>query len=106
MDQFMSRNDVSTFFTLELTKRHLDLSSPYLLVLFKLDPRVLEQFHAVLRVHVLSEVELEVELPGGDTLGQIAILVQERQTQLDYLQEVHVAAKELVLVISSALELP
>ena len=32
------------------------------LMAIKLDPRILQQFHTVLRVHVFGQVELEVEL--------------------------------------------
>lgn len=71
-----------------------------LLVLFELDARVLQQVDAVLRVHVLGEVELEVELPGGDAVrGQVRLLVHESQTQLDDLEEVNVTAQKLVLVV-------
>ena len=72
-----------------------------MLVLLELNARVLQEVHGVLGVHVLGEVEAEVELPRGDAaLGQIAALVQEGQAELDDLEEVDVAAKELVLVVS------
>ena len=45
-----------------------------LLVLLELDARVLEQVHRVLGVHVLSQVELEVELPRGrSALGETQV---------------------------------
>ena len=79
---------------------------PLLLVLLELDPRVLEEVHRVLGVHVLRQVELEVELPGGDPrVGQLTLLVQERHPQLDDLQQVDVATKQLVLVVGRRLEL-
>ena len=42
----------------KLEKKREDLS----LVAVKLDPRVLKQLHTVLCVHILREIELEVEL--------------------------------------------
>ena len=76
-----------------------------LLVLLELDAGVLQEVDRVLRVHVLGQVKLEVELPGGDALGQVALVVQERQTQLDDLEQVHVAPEQLVLVVSRRPEL-
>ena len=49
-----------------------------LLVLLELDPRVLEEVNRVLGVHVLRQVEFEVELPGGGArFGQGTLLVQK-----------------------------
>ena len=65
-----------------------------LLMLIEEDARVLQQVDAVLGVHVLGQVELEVELPRGDAArvrGQGPFVVQERQAQLDDLQQVDVA---------------
>ena len=42
----------------KLVKKREDLS----LVAVKLDPRVLKQLHTVLCVHILRQIELEVEL--------------------------------------------
>ena len=78
----------------------------FLFVLLELNPRVLEQVHRVLGVHVLRQVELEVELPGGGSvLRQFAVLVEERQAKLDDLEQVDVTTQELVLVIRRRLEL-
>jgi len=75
-------------------------------VFFELDARVLEQVDGVLGVHVLRQVELEVELPGGGTaFRQLSLVVQEGQPQLDDLQEVDVASQELVLVVGGGFEL-
>jgi hypothetical protein len=71
-------------------------------VFFELDARVLEQVDGVLGVHVLRQVELEVELPGGGpVLRHLSLVVQEGQPQLDDLQQVDIASQKLVLVISS-----
>ena len=59
----------------------------------------------VSRVNV-REVELEVELPGGGPRGVVPVLVHEAEAQLDDLQQVHVAAQQLVLVVHRAAELP
>ena len=100
-------------------------------VAVKLDPRVLEELHTVLSIHVLREIELEVELkkiiswdnrdengsgkgdhgkrilktrwaghyyaylPGANALWHFAISVEESQSQLDDLQEVHIAPQKL-----------
>jgi hypothetical protein len=75
-------------------------------VFFELDARVLEQVDGVLGVHVLRQVELEVELPGGGTaFRQLSLVVQEGQPQLDDLQEVDVASQELILVVGGGFEL-
>jgi hypothetical protein len=46
----------------------------------------------------------EVELPGGDALRHVSPAVQEGQPQLDDLEQVHVAAQQLVLVVGARLE--
>ena len=55
---------------------------------------------------ILREVELKVELPRGRPRWIFARLVHEGQAQLDDLQEVNVAAQQLVLVVGVAAELP
>ena len=64
------------------------------------------QVDRIFSVHIFGEVELEVELPGGwSTLRQISLLVQEGKPQLNDLQQVDVASKELVLVIGRGFKL-
>ncbi len=46
----------------------------------------------------------EVELPGGDALRHVSPAVQEGESQLDDLEQVHVAAQQLVLVVGARLE--
>jgi hypothetical protein len=46
----------------------------------------------------------EVELPGGDALRHVSPAIQEGQPQLDDLEQVHVAAQQLVLVVRARLE--
>lgn len=97
------------------------------LVLLELDPRRGEQLDGVLGVHVLSgggdaalvtaaggkpldcwsvsrEVEFEVELPGGRSRRIFPLFVHEGEAQLDDLQQVHVAAQQLVLIVGVASE--
>lgn len=52
------------------------------------------------------EVELEVELPRGRPRGIFPLFVHECEAQLDDFQQVHVAAQQLVLVVSVAPEFP
>ena len=53
----------------------------------------------------LREVEFEVELPRRRAGGVVPVLVHEREPELDDLQEVDVAAQQLVLVVHGAAEL-
>jgi len=46
------------------------------------------------------ERELEVELVRAHARGELAILVAERQPQLDDLQQVNIAAQRLVVEIA------
>ena len=76
------------------------------LVLVELNAGVLQQVDAVLGVHVLRQVELEVELPRGHAVGgQVRPLVHEGQAQLDDLEQVDVAAQQLILVVGRGGEL-
>lgn len=56
-------------------------------------------------VRHLRQIEFEVELPGGVAGRRLAILVHERQAQLDDAQQIDVAAQHLVLVVSRRPEL-
>ena len=58
-----------------------------------------------MHVHI-REIKFEVELPGGCSWGVVAILVHERQSELDDLQQVHITAQQLVLIVHRAAELP
>ena len=76
------------------------------LVLVELDARVLQQVNAVLGVHVLGQVELEVELPRGYTVGrQVCRLVHESQAELDDLERVDIAPEQLILIVGRGSEL-
>ena len=48
--------------------------------------------------------ELEVELPGGDVLWEVAILSRQSNTDLDDLQEVHITPHGLVMIVGGCLE--
>jgi hypothetical protein len=61
-------------------------------VLFKLNAGVLQQVDRVLCVHVLRQVELEVELPRGRAgLWELALVVKEGEPKLDDLEQIDVA---------------
>jgi len=55
---------------------------------------------------VLRKVELKVELPCGRPWRILSLLVHEGEAQLNDLQQVHVAAQQLVLVVGVAAEHP
>ncbi|TYZ66592.1 hypothetical protein PybrP1_002589 [[Pythium] brassicae (nom. inval.)] len=76
----------------------------HLLVLGEVDARLLEHLDRVLRVHVLAQAELEVELPHGYVAHEGAVLVEKRHAQLDDAQQVDVAAQRLVLVVGRGRE--
>ena len=67
--------------------------------------RAVKQTRHSCRCHS-HEVELEVELPGGDGLRHVALLVEEGDAQLNHLQVVDVTPPQLVLVILGAAEFP
>ena len=50
------------------------------------------------------EREFEVELEGADARGQLTLLVTEGEADLDYLQQVDVAAQRLVVKVGRRLE--
>ena len=76
-----------------LTCEHVWINA-FELVLRKLNARVLQEADRLFRVHVLRQVEFEVELPSRDTgVRQIALVVQKGQTKLDYFQQVNIALK-------------
>lgn len=96
-----------------------------LLMLFKLNTRVLKQINGVLRVHILAEMmrlitqlrnlhiskhlretKLEIKLPCREVRRRVAIFIHECEAELDNLQQIDIAAKQLVLVISSGTKLP
>jgi hypothetical protein len=70
-----------------------------------LDAAVGQQIDAVLGVDVFGDLKAEVELPCRDARWRIAIFVEECQADLDDLEEVDVAAQQLVLVRLGRVEL-
>ncbi len=44
--------------------------------------------------YYLGQVELEVELPATHSLGYIPVLIEERQANLDDLQEVDITSED------------
>jgi hypothetical protein len=53
----------------------------------------------------VRQVELEVELPGH-ALRRVALLIAERDAQLDHLEHVDITPHRLVVVVGPSLELP
>lgn len=51
------------------------------------------------------EIKFKIELPGAVSRWSFALLIKKGQTKLDYLEEVHIATQELVLVVCIATEL-
>lgn len=51
------------------------------------------------------ETKLEIELPCRVVGRCVAVLVHECETELDDLEEIYVAAKQLILVIGCGTEL-
>ena len=50
--------------------------------------------------------ELEVELPSGNVLGKVTVLIRERDPNLDDLEKVDVTPHRLVVVVRGCLERP
>ena len=85
--------------------------NPQFVVPLKVDARGRQQVNRVLRVHVvpahlvnthrtgIRKIKLEVELPRAHVLGEIPLRVRKRQSQLNHLEQVHVAPQRLVVVI-------
>lgn len=68
-------------------------------VALEVDARGLQQVDRVLGIHVVLQREGKVELPGMCAGGRVAVLVDERDAQLDYLEQVDVAAQRLKVVV-------
>jgi hypothetical protein len=66
--------------------------------------RPIELLNTALNILLYRLSRPEVELPGGDALRHVSPAVQEGQPQLDDLEQVHVAAQQLVLVVGARLE--
>mmetsp|Transcript_2579 Transcript_2579/g.7594 ORF Transcript_2579/g.7594 Transcript_2579/m.7594 type:complete len:285 (-) Transcript_2579:138-992(-) len=75
-----------------------------LLVLLEVDARLGEQVDGVLRIEVIVEAELEIELPGAAAGRQDAVAVAEGDPQLDDVEQVHVAANVLVVGLRARAE--
>ena len=54
----------------------------------------------------LRKIESKIKLPARRRCWQISLIVKERQTNLDDLQQIHVATQHLVLVLRRCLEIP
>jgi len=68
-------------------------------MILKANATLHQQINTILREHVTSEREFEVELPAGAAGGEDAGFVGERETELDDLEQVHVAFEGLVVVV-------
>jgi len=55
-------------------------------MLRKVDPTLLQQLDRVLRVNIIIEGELKVELPGGTVLGAVPLGVGKGKTELNDLR--------------------
>lgn len=53
---------------------------------------------------ILREVKLKIELPSRCSWWVFTLLIHKSEAQLDYLEQVHIAAQQLVLVVSIASE--
>lgn len=76
-----------------------------LLVSLEVDPRPRQQIYRVLRVHVLSEAEFKIELPGGYPWWEAALSIRKCEPELNDLEEVHIAAQRLVVILGGTLEI-
>ena len=81
------------------TLRKVTRLNPLETVLLKVEAGAPEQIYRVLGVQILHQVELEVELPGADSLGQVPRPVKQSNTQLDQFEKVHIALDKLVFVL-------
>ncbi len=70
----------------------------------EVDAAVAQQLDAIRRVDVRREVEAEVELPRADGVGDLAALVEQRDAELDHLEQVHVVVQARVVVVLRRLE--
>ena len=68
-------------------------------ILLEHDARLGEQIDRLLGVHVLVDVEVKVELKRGRLHRHVALLVHEREAQLNDLQQVHIALETLILIV-------
>ena len=63
----------------------------------------LEEVDGILGVHIFCEIEFEVKLIAKDG-GSFALVVHERDTELDDFEQVDVATQQLILIIRSGAE--
>ncbi len=61
-----------------------------------------EQVDGVLGVHVVRKIEGKVELPGGALVRGLAVGVGQGDSELNYLEQVDVAAQRLILEVKGA----
>ena len=47
----------------------------------------------IIELHVLGDIELEIELPGTNFIWQLAILVEKCEAQLDHLEQINIAPR-------------
>lgn len=57
------------------------------------------------RIAILREVKLKIELPRWRPGWVVPLLVHKCEAQLYYLEQIHIAAQQLVLIVSVASEL-
>eukprot|EP00308_Calcidiscus_leptoporus_P025129 CAMPEP_0119376206 /NCGR_PEP_ID=MMETSP1334-20130426/39513_1 /TAXON_ID=127549 /ORGANISM="Calcidiscus leptoporus, Strain RCC1130" /LENGTH=341 /DNA_ID=CAMNT_0007394727 /DNA_START=40 /DNA_END=1065 /DNA_ORIENTATION=+ len=81
--------------------RRLD---PPFLVPTEVDARARKEIDRVLRVDVVVEGELEVELVRAHIWRELAVLIAQREAELDDLQEIDVATDRLVVKVRGRLE--
>lgn len=71
----------------------------------KVEPGLGQELERVGRTHVVVHIEPEVELPCTGVRRKVSFLVAHRDTQLDQMQEIDVAAKCLVVIIGRSPEI-
>jgi len=84
-------------------RHHVDA---VLLVNLELYTGPYQQIDGVLRIHILADVETEIKLPRGAARRLLAVLIVKREPDLNDLEQIDVAAEQLILVVGRALELP
>ena len=74
------------------------------LVSLEIEPRCLQKFDGVRRIHIVIEVEAKVELPNAFPFGLSPILITQCESELNDLQEVDVATQGLIMIIRRGFE--
>jgi hypothetical protein len=87
----------------------VDLINSLLDVCFEVDAAVKEEPDRFRGVHVIFRVELpKIELPDAQlaiVLGQLPLLVAEREAELNHLEHVHIRTNGRILVCARSFEL-